>query len=115
MLNYAIIMYAAYSTFAASALAWIINNVAQRHTGADPTTSYMYTAAAVKLIDIIWGTVVPVRYMIHPPTVPKREQLLEKDKAGVCHSRCKQWNKREGAFSMKLPLQLFVIILFDWL
>lgn len=39
--------------------------------------------AFVKLIDVMWKATVPVHYMITPPTVPEREELVELDEWGI--------------------------------
>lgn len=76
---------------------------------------FMHTGAAIRLLEIVLGAYVPLRYMATPPDVPERRELLEKDPSGVFRSRQKGWVRRDGGSTVKLPLQIVIILLFDWL
>lgn len=53
-----------------------------------------FTGAMVKLLGCIWKVLVPVRYMVWPPTVPEWGELVEVDEMGVKRPR-KGWDKDE--------------------
>lgn len=96
-------------------LASLFMSVASRNLVVGAKRVHMHTGAALKLVELVLATIVPVRYMVFPPSLPDRQTLLEKDADNVSRSRKKGWTKRDGGFSIKLMLQLAVIVVFDWL
>lgn len=76
---------------------------------------HMYTGAALRLLDSILATLVPLQYMIWPPSLPERRELLMKDENGVYRSQKKEWRKRDGGSQLKFWLQIAIIGLCDWL
>lgn len=79
------------------------------------TRQYLYTGAALRLVDVVLAASVPVRYMMFPPTVPERRELLKEDESGVFRAKKSGWTKRDGGSQIKLPLQIAIMLLFDWL
>ena len=75
----------------------------------------MHTGATLILIELVLAAIVPIRYMTFPSSLPDRQELLEKDTDNVNRSRKKGWAKRDGGSSVKLLLQLAIIVAFDWL
>jgi hypothetical protein len=53
---------------------------------------FLFPGAMVKLLGCIWKVLVPVRYMIWPPTVPERAELVDEDDMGVKRPM-KGWEK----------------------
>lgn len=53
---------------------------------------FLFPGAMLKLLSCTWKVLVPVRYMIWPPTVPDRNELVEEDEMGVKRPR-KGWEK----------------------
>lgn len=108
------ILYALYMVFVVASLGFCIGAVSYSRV-AGGARRFMYTGAALRLLDIVLGAYVPLRYMATPPDVPGRRELLEKDDGGVFRSRQKGWVRRDGGSAVKLPLQIAIILLFDWL
>lgn len=52
----------------------------------------LFLGPMIKLVGCIWKVLVPVRYMIWPPTVPERSELVEEDETGLNRPR-KDWEK----------------------
>jgi hypothetical protein len=75
----------------------------------------MHTGATLTLMELVLAAAVPVRYMMFPPSLPERQALLEKDADNVNRSRKKGWTRRDGGSTVKLLLQVAVIVVFDWL
>jgi hypothetical protein len=115
MLSLTIIGYTSYFLIVAATLTSLMSFVMHQHLVAKATRVYMYTGVALRLVDLLMAASIPIRYMIFPPSQPEREELLEKDMYGVYRSRKKEWTRRVGGFDMKLPLQIAIIVLFDWL
>jgi hypothetical protein len=115
MLNLTMICYTVYSLATAAVLVSTFTFVASRHLVMGADKMHMHTGATLRLVDLILASIVPVRYMMFPPSLPGRQELLEKDEHGVNRSRKKGWTKRDGGSSIKLMLQLAVIVVFDWL
>jgi hypothetical protein len=115
MLNVTMISYAAFFLLATATLISFTTFVAHQHLVADTARSYMHTGAALRLLDVILAALVPLRYMVFPPSLPDRRELLVKDAHGVYRSRKKHWTKRDGGSRTKLLLQIAIIALFDWL
>ena len=115
MLNTTMLCYTGYSLVTAAILASLFASVAYRHAIIGAERVYMHTGAALKLLDLVLSSIVPVRYMMFPPSLPDRHTLLEADAHGVNRSRKKGWTRRDGGSKIGLMLQLAVIVVFDWL
>lgn len=107
--------YAAVFLLASWTMLSFATSVAHQHLVVDGARGYMHTGAALRMLDVIFGVLVPLRYMISPPSLPNRRELLVEDEHGVLRSRKKAWTKRDGASKSKLLLQVAIIALFDWL
>lgn len=108
------VLYALYVLFVAAVLALLAATVSyNRFVGG--SGRFMYTGAALRLVDLLLSASVPLRYMASPPDAPDRRELLEKDDSGVFRSRKTSWMRRDGGSVVKLPLQVAIIPLFDWL
>ncbi|KAL8784923.1 MAG: hypothetical protein Q9213_003665 [Squamulea squamosa] len=78
-----------YALFASSALVLRLlsrNPVIQQ---VDPVSLLPLAGPLVKLTQCIFKALVPVRYMLFPPTIPERDELVEEDEHGV---RRPKWN-----------------------
>lgn len=115
MLNLTMICYAAFFVLTITVLFSFATFVAHQHLVLNVARSYMHTGAALRLLDIVLAALVPLRYMVFPPSLPDRRELLVKDEHGVYRSRKKHWTKRDGGSRVKLLLQITIIGLFDWL
>jgi hypothetical protein len=115
MLNPIVICYAIVFLLASLMLGSFATFIVYRHLVDNAARTYMHTGAALRLLDIVLATLVPLRYMVFPPSLPDRRELLVKGTDGVYRSRRKHWNKRDGGSNVKLLLQIAIIGLFDWL
>lgn len=115
ILNPTMVCYACYFLVASVTLTSFFLFVVRQHSIVDGTRVHMYTGAALRLLDSVFAAFVPLQYMIWPPSLPDRRELLEKDEYGVYRSKKKEWRKRDGGSQLKLWLQLAIIGLFDWL
>lgn len=115
MLNTTMLGYTMYSLATAALLASLFTSVACQHLIVGAERVHMHTGAALRLLDLVLASVVPVRYMMFPPSLPDRQALLEKDAHGVNRSRKKGWARRDGGSKIGLMLQLAIIVVFDWL
>lgn len=113
--NFTMICYMAYSLVVATLLGSLFKSVASRHLAVVAKRQQVHTGAALMLIELVFAAIVPVRYMVFPPSLPDREALLERDADNVNRSRKKGWTKRDGGIGVKLLLQVAVIVVFDWL
>ena len=109
------VCYMDYYVIRAAFLASILTFVASQHLTVGAKRVHVHTGATLMLIELVLAAIVPVRYMMFPPSLPDRQALLEKDADNVNRSRKKGWAKRDGGSSVKLLLQLAVIVVFDWL
>ncbi|KAL8701868.1 MAG: hypothetical protein Q9224_000304 [Gallowayella concinna] len=64
-------------------------------TQSDAMSSLPLTGAMVKLVGCVFKVLVPVRYMLWPPTVPERDELVEEDEWGVRRPRW-GWEERKS-------------------
>ena len=60
-----------------------------------PLPSFPFAGPVVKLLSCIWMASLPLRYMIFPPTVPEREELMELDDEKVRRPKQK-WGESRG-------------------
>lgn len=75
---------------------------------------YVFTGAILRLLDIFTSALIPVSYMIWPPTVPERRNLLQKDNDGVYRAKNKDFVIREAGITWKDALEVLVILTCDW-
>lgn len=115
ILNPTMLCYAGYAFIASVVLSSFSLFVAHQHLIIDAKRMHMQTGAALRLLDSILAALVPLQYMIWPPSLPDRRELLIKDEYGVYRSAKKEWRKREGGSQLKLWLQIAIIGLYDWL
>jgi hypothetical protein len=108
------ICYMAYSLVVAALMGSLFKSVASQHLVVEAKRRHMHTGATLMLIELVLAAIVPVRYMMFPPSLPDRQALLEKDADNVNRSRKKGWMKRDGGSGVKLLLQAAVIVVFDW-
>ena len=74
------------------------------------------TGALLKLIQCIYHASIPVYYMLHPPTVPERAELLVKGPDGVNRPKMKVGQELHPDNGLKWNdiLDLLVIYFCDW-
>ena len=60
------------------------------------TTRFPLAGPVVKLLDCVCAVSLPLRYMIFPPTVPEREELMEPDQAQVRRPKESLVQRREA-------------------
>ena len=89
------LMFALYILYASlPLLAWFQPNNTLGTSGTD-LRLFPFPGLWVKLLRSISNVSVPLRYMIWPPTVPERADLLEEDEDGVKRPR-KAWDRSGG-------------------
>ena len=78
--------------------------------------SFALTGALVKLIQCIYHASVPVYYMLFPPTVPERGELLVKDANDVNRPkmRAAQEPRPDNGLKWNDVLDILVIYFCDW-
>lgn len=81
----------------------------------DSGAAYGNTGAVVRLVEVVFATFVPVRYMIWPPTVGQTGEMLEKS-GNESHSEdTRYWIRREGSILAWQDIaEIVVIIAYDW-
>ena len=84
------LMYTSYAIYASIPI--VLRLVAYTQYIDAPRSLFLFPGAMIKLLGCIWKVLVPVRYMIWPPTVPERDELVEEDEMGVKKPR-KDWEK----------------------
>lgn len=84
----------------------------QRPTGQLP---YMCTGAVVRLLECVYKVSVPPRYMIIPPTVPPRRELMQQDELGVFRPKEKHRYKIVPGrmFTFLDILEVAIVLLID--
>ena len=68
----------------------------------------------VKLLEYSWRLAVPVRYMLFPPTVAERAELVEPDENGVNRAKKGRPDVAVNQVSWMEVGELLVIYLSDW-
>lgn len=78
--------------------------------------SFPLTGALLKLIQCVYHASVPVYYMVLPPTVPERGELLEKDTDGVNRPKMRvaQGLRPDNGLKWNDVLDILVIYFCDW-
>ena len=78
--------------------------------------SFPLTGALLKLIQCIYHASVPVFYMLLPPTVPERGELLVKDADGVNRPKLRiaQGLRPDNGLKWNDVLDILVIYFCDW-
>lgn len=77
------------------------------------TPSFPLTGALLKLIQCIYHASVPLYYMLFPPTVPERGELLVKDADDVNRPKMKELRPDNG-LRWNDVLDILVIYFCDW-
>lgn len=80
--------YMFYAIFASTSI--LVRLTAYLHNEGATQPLVLLPGPMLKLLGCIWKVLVPVRYMIWPPTVPERGELVEEDEMGVKRPR-KNW------------------------
>lgn len=109
-------MYALYIIYASAPL--ILRIIAYIHLPRGGRF-FPFPGAIIKLLDCIFKMSVPLRYMLSPPTVPDREELIEVDAKGLRRPKRKGGiQKLDGGladwFSWMDLCELCVIWWCDW-
>ena len=86
------ILYTLYAIYALSPLIFCLK--AYLNDEDVPQLFSPFTGPVIMLLNCVWKVLVPVRYMIWPPTVPEWEKLVKMDGMGVKRPR-KDWEKNE--------------------
>ena len=84
------LLYTTYAIYASMPI--VLRLVAYTQSNDAPRPLFPFPGPVIKLLASIWKVLVPVRYMIWPPTVPDRNELVEEDEMGVKRPR-KDWEK----------------------
>ena len=72
------------------------------------------TGPLLKLLQCIYHFGVPIHYMIFPPTVPERSELIITDANGINRPRSTKLKASKNGFSWAELLDLAIILLNDW-
>lgn len=85
----------------------------ERRTGPVFPSPY-FSGALLWLLECIFKMSIPVRYMIWPPTIPEREELLEKDELGVLRPKSRPYRAPSTTIPYLDVLQLAVVAFVGW-
>lgn len=69
-----------------------------------------HVGATLRLLACAISALVPIRYMIIPPTVPEQGGLCAQDEHGIYHPLKMGWLKRDTGLPWKEVLELLVIL-----
>lgn len=103
-----------YTSCATFSVALYLRNSHAR-TACPPPGSCFMTGVLVWLLECIFKMSIPLRYMIWPPSIPDRKELLEKDEFGI--SRPKNLRRQAGGnveISWLDILQVALVLYVDW-
>ena len=84
------LMYTVYAIYASTPI--FLQLIAYKNNKGAPQSFSLFPGAMIKLLGCVWKVLVPVRYMVWPPTVPDRNELVEEDGIGVKRPR-KGWEE----------------------
>ena len=84
------LMYTIYAIYASMPI--FLRLIAYSHYKGAAQSFFPFPGAMIKLLGCIWKVLIPVRYMMWPPTVPERNEMVEEDEMGVKRPR-KGWEK----------------------
>ena len=93
LLGWDMLMYTIYAIYASIPI--LVRLIAYNHNNNNNGAAqsfFLFPGALIKLLGCVWKVLVPVRYMMWPPTVPDRNELVEEDEMGVKRPR-KGWEK----------------------
>lgn len=112
MMSVPILLHAAYLVFASTSLVlWVAFALRKGYH----KQGLAFTGAGVKLVELVWSAAAPVRYMLFPPTVSPREELLKKEDRGLNVPISPSWRKRSGRLPMSVAIEALIITVFDWM
>ena len=97
ILSFDMLMYTLYIMYASIPLLLRFN--AFRSLGSFTPSVFLFPGPTLKILTCILKTSVPLRYMLWPPTVPGRAQLVEEDEKGVKRPK-KNWQREKGSDSL---------------
>lgn len=93
----------------------VYSGLIQRMEASENISCFLFTGAVLRSLEMVSSFSVPVLYIIFPPTVPARRDMLEKGANGVYRPRKRAGIKRRWMPRVRLILEIFVILAFDWL
>ena len=70
--------------------------------------------AMYRFFEVVCSSSVPMLYMLQPPTVPEREDLLSTDGRGIRRPKQKNWRERDVVVPWREVSELAIILLMDW-
>lgn len=81
----------------------------------DNSTASWNTGAVVRLVEVVFATFVPVRYMLWPPTTGQTEESAVGTGGENTQAGHRYWMRREAALLVWQDVaELVVIICYDW-
>ena len=81
MLSLDMLMYLVYVIYASVCLILCWRSYRSRDSVSKPPLS-LFPGTMIKLLQCTWNAAIPLWYMLLPPTVPEREELMERDEDG---------------------------------
>ena len=75
---------------------------------------FAFTGAMVKLAENSWKLAVPFQYMLFPPTVAERAELVEQDEHGVYRAKKGPPDVAINQIWWTEVVELLIIYLSDW-
>ncbi|KAL9124747.1 MAG: hypothetical protein Q9217_005957 [Psora testacea] len=93
LLTFDMLMYVTYAIYAALPIIYYLSTKRATSGGMVQTHAvFLLPGPMIKLLGCVWRVLVPVRYMLWPPTVPEAGQLVEEDEKGIKRPR-RDWDK----------------------
>lgn len=83
LLSFDLFMYFAYVIYASIPLLLRALASGSASNPAGSGSFFPFPGPIIKLFSCVWMASVPLRYMVNPPTVPERDELMEIDEANV--------------------------------
>jgi hypothetical protein len=93
----------------------LVQHLSCRFFSVDGGTAHWQTGAVVRLVEVVFATFVPVRYMIWPPTTMEGEEASLKKSHDGYRVDHRYWVRREGAvLAWQDIAEIIIIIAYDW-
>ena len=95
--------------------AYVVAGLATLGLVAGRRQSNQSTGAVVRLVESVFKVSVPLRYMVFPPTVAERRDLLEKDELGVYRPKNKYRLKVSRRITWVDVAEVATLLALDWM
>lgn len=95
--------------------AYVVAGLATLGLVAGRRQSNQSTGAVVRLVESVFKVSVPLRYMVFPPTVAERRDLLDKEEDGVYRPKNKYRLKVSRRITWVDVAEVATLLALDWM